>query len=269
MAVNGRVVRVTIGDDHDVRRTELRWALQAAGARVVAEAVTPAEILRLSLRHQPDLVVVDPHVGTEAEPDLVSRLLLRVPASHVVSGGPSNGYAAGVGERLHVVRGLVPGHVVTTMRCLTWSTPRPAATAVVCVADPRFRAAVVAALSDDGVATVDEVPGSAEAYRAVHDLGPDLLVMDLSLTGMGGWRYLRRLSQHHPDCRIVVTSPLGGAPPLVDEGGVAALLAEGDIGGLRSAVRALLVPDQDAGTRAWLGDVGAADGRRMMNPASS
>lgn len=265
MVGSERRVRVTIGDDRDDRRAELRWALQAAGADVVAEAVTGPELVRLSLRHQPDLIVVHPHLRDLDLEEAMPRLLLRVPATHVVV-GDAGGYESVVpSNRVHVVGSLVPDRVVPVVERLRWAVPPPLATAVVCLADASFRSAVVAALAREGVVTVQDGGAAKDAYRSVHDLGPGLLVIDLALTGMGGWLHLQQLWEEHPQCRIVVSSPLGAVPLAVLEVGVAAVLAEGDIGGLRATVRRLVAGGQPAAPPSLCV---SRIGSRMQNPSS-
>lgn len=268
MANQGRRITVAIGDERDYRREELRWALHETGAQVVVEAVTGAELVRLSLLHQPDLIIADPDVGTGSADDAVARLLAGVPGAHVicdetVARPPRNGH------RFHVVRGLVPAHVAMTARSVTIDVVPSEGTAVVCVADPSFRTAVMAALGDERIATVEEVRGAAEAYRAVGDHTPDLLIMDLSLTGIGGWLYLMELSEEHPECHIIVTSPLGSTPLAVLEVGASAVVAERDIAGLRSAVRSALADRQVVVPAVAFGGTDGSVGRRIVNPPSS
>jgi DNA-binding NarL/FixJ family response regulator len=52
-------LRVVLADDDAITRRVTRCALQAAGMTVVAEAMDGREAVRLSLRHGPDVVVID------------------------------------------------------------------------------------------------------------------------------------------------------------------------------------------------------------------
>lgn len=239
MTVNGQRVRVTIGDDRDERRAALRWALQAAGAEVVAEAVTPVDLLRLSLRHQPELVVVHPLIGSRPCDDLVPRLLAGIPGGRVIAGDGGGFHAPSPGVRLHAVPTLAPEAVVALVRRLTWSVPGSRTTAVVGLPPSPFRMAVLSALGCEGVATLEEVPAAPQVHRSVRDLAPDLLVIDLSLPGVGGWGSLQQLSEDHPRCRLVVVSPRAALPFAPLDPGVQTVV-EGDVVALRHSVRRLV-----------------------------
>ena len=52
-------LRVVIADDDAIARRVTRRALQEAGMTVVAEATDGREAVQLSLRHGPDVVVID------------------------------------------------------------------------------------------------------------------------------------------------------------------------------------------------------------------
>lgn len=145
--------------------------------------------------------------------------------------------------------------------------PPPPFTVVVCLADGTFRAAADAALEALGAETVLDVASPAAALEAVALREPELLVIDLSLTGMGGWRYLQRLATEHPRCRLVVVSPLGALPLAALEVGALAVLAEGDIAGLRTVVRGAMAGRQP-GPVLELDDAGAVPGS-PVDPAGS
>jgi DNA-binding NarL/FixJ family response regulator len=58
MSADARL-RVVIADDDVITRRVTRCALHEAGMTVVAEAMDGREAVRLSLRHGPDVVVID------------------------------------------------------------------------------------------------------------------------------------------------------------------------------------------------------------------
>jgi two-component system, NarL family, invasion response regulator UvrY len=83
-----------------------------------------------------------------------------------------------------------------------------------------FRAAardVVAATS--GFRLVGEATTGHEALRAVEQLGPELLLLDVHMPGMDGIEVARRVSSSHPGTLIVLVSTsdprtLSAAAPL-------------------------------------------------------
>lgn len=54
--------------------------------------------------------------------------------------------------------------------------------------------------------TVSEADTAEEAYFLYEELQPDVVVLDISMPGMGGIEGLRRLRNKHPDARILVLS---------------------------------------------------------------
>lgn len=69
------------------------------------------------------------------------------------------------------------------------------------------RAGYCALLSRHPACTIvgEGADGSA-AYRLVATLAPDLLVIDLSMPGLGGLGAIPRVRQRSPDCRVLVLS---------------------------------------------------------------
>jgi DNA-binding NarL/FixJ family response regulator len=56
------------------------------------------------------------------------------------------------------------------------------------------------------IEVVGEAPSGEEAYRLYVELAPDVVVMDLSLPGMGGLEAIRRIVARDADARILVFS---------------------------------------------------------------
>lgn len=69
-----------------------------------------------------------------------------------------------------------------------------------------FRDSLKSLLEARDVEVVAEAESGEEAIRltGVHD--PDIVLMDLSMPGMGGMEAIRRLTEEHPDLRVVVLS---------------------------------------------------------------
>jgi DNA-binding NarL/FixJ family response regulator len=57
-----------------------------------------------------------------------------------------------------------------------------------------------------GIRVVAEAASGDEAYRLFGDCQPDVVVMDLSMAGMGGLEAIRRIVGRHPAARILVFS---------------------------------------------------------------
>ena len=54
-------------------------------------------------------------------------------------------------------------------------------------------------LRQSGVEVVAVVPNGEAAIRAVEDLAPDVVIMDLNMPGMSGIEATRRLAEARPD----------------------------------------------------------------------
>lgn len=76
---------------------------------------------------------------------------------------------------------------------------------VVVVDDHTFyRDGLVGLLRDSGIDVVADVPNGEAALNIVPNLSPDVVVMDLSMPGLGGIETTRRLMAGSPDCRVLI-----------------------------------------------------------------
>ncbi len=70
---------------------------------------------------------------------------------------------------------------------------------------PAVRAGLRSALSDEPDLTVQgDVASGEEAYAWYRDHRPDVVVMDLSMTGYGGLESLRHILQFDPQARVLI-----------------------------------------------------------------
>lgn len=76
----------------------------------------------------------------------------------------------------------------------------------VVVADdhPVYREGLVSALSDRGIEVVAEAADGTLAVEAACRLGPDVVLMDLSMPGMGGLEAITHLQASCPGTRVLV-----------------------------------------------------------------
>jgi len=57
---------------------------------------------------------------------------------------------------------------------------------------------------DPGIEVVGEAEDGEEAVRAAGRLGPDVILMDLEMAGMGGVEATRHMSERQPEAKVVI-----------------------------------------------------------------
>src|SRR3954469_6597836 len=105
------------------------------------------------------------------------------------------------------------------------------------------RAGIAALLSSNGIDVVGQAADGEEAIAVVGALGPDLVLMDLSMPRLDGTAATRRIHERHPEVRIVVlTSYVDRTDVLaaLDAGAVGYLLKDARPQELLSGVRAAM-----------------------------
>ena len=74
---------------------------------------------------------------------------------------------------------------------------------------PLTRAALVGLLEQHSFPVVGEAGDGAEAIERARDLQPDLVLLDLTMPGMGGLEALPKVRAAAPDCEVVVLTASG------------------------------------------------------------
>ncbi len=59
---------------------------------------------------------------------------------------------------------------------------------------------------DNGVRVIGDAESGEQAYQLYGEFQPDVLVMDMSMPGMGGLEALRRILSRYPGARVVIFS---------------------------------------------------------------
>ena len=73
--------------------------------------------------------------------------------------------------------------------------------------NPGIRAAMRILLTDDsGIEVIGEAADGHEAIRAVGQLAPDVVLMDLSMPVMGGLEATAEIKRRYPGVRVVIVS---------------------------------------------------------------
>ncbi len=105
-----------------------------------------------------------------------------------------------------------------------------------------IRAGLAAILNLQADMQVDGDAASGEdALPLCQQLQPDVVLMDLKMPGMGGWRATAALKQALPACRVLVFSTLMGDDHVhraIQAGALGYLMKEADEAELTSAIRA-------------------------------
>jgi len=90
---------------------------------------------------------------------------------------------------------------------------------VLVVDDSRVALAQMEHIIDNahGAEVVGSVRDGASAIRAVAELDPDLVMMDIVMPDMDGLSALRVIMANHPEVRVVLVSSLGGSGSHAEE----------------------------------------------------
>ena len=105
---------------------------------------------------------------------------------------------------------------------------------------PSFRASARTLLEAEGYEVVGEAENAAKALRAVRELQPDLVLLDVQLPDLDGFEVSEQLRKlDHPPV-VVLTSSRDGADygRCIDQCGACGFVPKGDLSG--AAIAALL-----------------------------
>lgn len=106
---------------------------------------------------------------------------------------------------------------------------------------PLVRAGLNALISTtDDLKIIDEAASGEQAVTMADNLGPDVVLMDLSMPGIGGVEATRRILDAHPQVRVVVLTSFADQERVADAlaaGAVGYLLKDTDAREVLAAIR--------------------------------
>lgn len=266
--------RVLIVDDHEIMREGLRGLLEfEPDIEVVGEAADGARAVELAEKLEPDVVIMDVNLegmgGVEATRQIVAKrpwvkvvgLSMHVDndvamamrdagaATYLTKGGPSE-------DLLAAIRVCATAH--ETCPAIGASAgdgepndhPAPSATGGiirVVVADDYapLRKLLSAELAEESdIEIVGEASSGEEAVTLARIMQPDVLVLDVSMPGMGGLEALRILREESPAVRVIGHSAhdetSGHADAMRAEGAVDCVTKGSSCEGLIRAIRSCM-----------------------------
>ncbi|HWL64558.1 MAG TPA: response regulator [Actinomycetota bacterium] len=83
--------------------------------------------------------------------------------------------------------------------------------------DPEFREFLSFHLSSQGGIEIEVAATGEEALAALSERAPDVLVVDVNMSEMGGEELARRARERHPAIKVVSFSGSGGDTPWADQ----------------------------------------------------
>ena len=102
---------------------------------------------------------------------------------------------------------------------------------------PSFRAMARELLEAEGFEVVGEAEDGASALAAIHELHPDVVLLDVQLPDMNGFEVAAKVTSNGSGAVIVLVSSRDGSDfgPLVHESGARGFIPKGELSGSRLA----------------------------------
>jgi DNA-binding NarL/FixJ family response regulator len=102
---------------------------------------------------------------------------------------------------------------------------------------PSFRASARELLEAEGFDVIGEAEDGASALAAIHDLHPDVVLLDVQLPDMNGFEVATRATSNGTRSQIVLVSSRDGSDfgPMVLESGACGFIPKGELSGARLA----------------------------------
>lgn len=100
---------------------------------------------------------------------------------------------------------------------------------------PSFRANARELLEAEGFVVVGEAEDGASALAAIHELRPDVVLLDVQLPDMNGFEVAAKVTSNGSRSAIVLVSSRDGSDfgPLVLESGARGFIPKGELSGAR------------------------------------
>jgi DNA-binding NarL/FixJ family response regulator len=100
---------------------------------------------------------------------------------------------------------------------------------------PSFRANARELLEAEGFDVIGEAEDGASALAAIHELHPDVVLLDVQLPDMNGFEVAAKVTSNGSGAAIVLVSSRDGSDygPLVLESGARGFIPKGELSGAR------------------------------------
>lgn len=135
------------------------------------------------------------------------------------------------------------------------------------------RAGLVELLDNpEDIDVVATAPEGESAIEAVARCEPDVVLMDLSMPGMGGIEATRRIAAEHPAVRVVALTSFSDPPQVLgalDAGAVGYLLKDASPDELRDGIRAAARGESPLSPKAARAVLASRDDRRNLPELSN